>query len=296
MSIELVIPYRSASIGAFDVRRVLPFRKRRAVGPFVFVDDFGPLETVKDESLDVLAHPHIGLATVTYLFSGKMTHRDSIGSVQVIEPGEVNWMTAGRGIVHSERSSDAGNVPGEPIIGLQTWIALPEDREGSEPSFAHHGSSELPVVEDNGIRLKIILGQLYGKRSPVATMSNPVYAECELAAGRTLSLPPDIEERSVYILRGSVNVSGEIFAAGSLIVFHPGGQIDIEAAEDSKLMIIGGDRLAKPRFMWWNFISSRNELIEQAREDWREGNFAPIPNETGFVPLPDGNFPKPQPL
>ena len=161
--IEIVIPYRSASIGAFDVRRVLPFRKRRAVGPFVFVDDFGPVEIVRGQTLDVLPHPHIGLATVTYLFSGKMTHRDSIGSVQVIEPGEVNWMTAGRGVVHSERASDAGNAPGESLIGIQTWVALPEDLEGSEPSFAHHAGSELPVIEGDGKSVKLILGNAFGK-------------------------------------------------------------------------------------------------------------------------------------
>ena len=178
--IELIVPFRAASIGAFDVRRVLPFRKRRSVGPFVFVDDFGPFEPVTDQSLDVLAHPHIGLATVTYLMSGKMTHRDSIGSVQVIAPGEVNWMTAGRGIVHSERTSDAGNAPGEKILGMQTWVALPENLERSEPSFAHHSRSELPVIEGDGTSVKLILGNAFGKRSPVWPCLGPLYAECTL--------------------------------------------------------------------------------------------------------------------
>ncbi|MGB7069699.1 MAG: pirin family protein [Pyrinomonadaceae bacterium] len=294
--IELVIPYRSASIGSFDVRRVLPFRKRRSVGPFVFVDDFGPLEAVNDESLDVLAHPHIGLATVTYLFSGKMTHRDSIGSVQVIEPGEVNWMTAGRGIVHSERASDAGNVKGVPIKAVQTWVALPESHEESEPSFAHHDADELPVVEGDGVWAKVILGKFFGKQSPVVTVSNPAYAEFRLAAGNAVNLTHEIEERSVYILSGSLTIGGNAFVPGSLIVFLAGERVEFEAAEDSKFVFIGGDRLERPRFMWWNFVSTRNELIEQAQADWRDGNFKPIPNETGFVPLPEGNFPKAQPL
>ena len=294
--IELIVPFRAASIGAFDVRRVLPFRKRRSVGPFVFVDDFGPFEPVTDQSLDVLAHPHIGLATVTYLMSGKMTHRDSIGSVQVIAPGEVNWMTAGRGIVHSERISNAGNAPGEKILGLQTWVALPENMERSDPSFAHYDAEILPFVDSGRVRAKIILGELFGKRSPVLTLGNPVYAECELAAGERLAFDPAIEERSVYLLSGTVAADGQTFGPGNLLVFVEGSKVEVKAETAAKFMFIGGDRLEKQRFMWWNFVSSRSELIERARIDWREGNFAPIPNETGFVPLPEGNFPKPQPL
>jgi redox-sensitive bicupin YhaK (pirin superfamily) len=294
--IEMVIPHRTASIGSFDVRRVLPFRKRRSVGPFVFVDDFGPLEAVNDQSFDVLAHPHIGIATVTYLFSGKMTHRDSIGSVQVIEPGEVNWMTAGRGVVHSERASDAGNVPGQPLQAIQTWVALPEKMEGSDASFRHYSSDDLPVTGGDGFRAKVILGDIFGKRSPVEAVSNPVYAECGLETGRSAQLSPDIEERSVYILSGGLAIAGETFEPGTLVVFLAGEQVEFKAISDARFMIIGGDRLEKQRFMWWNFVSSRQELIEQTRIDWKDGNFPAIPNETGFVPLPDGNFPKPQPL
>ena len=294
--IEIVIPYRGASIGAFDVRRVLPFRKRRAVGPFVFVDDFGPVEIVRGQSLDVLPHPHIGLATVTYLFRGKMTHRDSIGSVQVIEPGEVNWMTAGRGVVHSERASDAGNKPGETLIGIQTWVALPEDLEETAPSFAHHASAELPLTNGDGTTAKLILGTAFGLKSPVEAVSHPLYAECTLAAGAVLTLPRDVEERSVYLLGGEVLIDGQSFQPGNMVVFTEGSSVDIRAVTAAKFMLIGGDRLEKPRFMWWNFVSSRQDLIEQARIDWRERNFPPIPDETGFVPLPEGNFPKPQPL
>ena len=291
--IEIVIPYRTASIGAFDVRRVLPFRKRRSVGPFVFVDDMEPVEIVRDQSLDVLSHPHIGLATVTYLFSGHMTHRDSLGTVQTIAPGDVNWMTAGRGIVHSERVSDAPNEPGDKLIGLQTWVALPESHEEGDPSFAHHGSAELPIFTDEGIKAKIILGSLLGLTSPVATLSNPVYAEYSVASDTELKLPDDVEERGVYILSGSLTSDGQTLDPGNLVVFQNGTEAVISAASDSKFMFIGGDRLEKPRHMWWNFVSTSPELIEKAREDWRRGNFTAIPNETGFVPLPEGNFPKP---
>jgi redox-sensitive bicupin YhaK (pirin superfamily) len=291
--IEIVIPYRTASIGAFDVRRVLPFRKRRSVGPFVFVDDMGPMEIVRDQSLDVLSHPHIGLATVTYLFSGHMTHRDSLGTVQTIAPGDVNWMTAGRGIVHSERVSDAPNALGDKLVGLQTWVALPESREQGDPAFSHHGSEVLPVFTDNGIAAKVILGSLFGKTSPVATLSNPVYAECTIANGIELKLPNDVEERGVYILSGNLTSDGQTFGPGNLVVFQNGTAAVISAASNSKFMLIGGDGLEKPRHMWWNFVSTSPELIENAREDWRRGNFTAIPNETGFVPLPEGNFPKP---
>lgn len=291
--IDVVIPYRTASIGAFDVRRVLPFRKRRSVGPFVFVDDMGPLEIVRDGSLDVLSHPHIGLATVTYLFSGQMTHRDSLGTIQTIAPGDVNWMTAGRGIVHSERVSDAPNVRGDHLVGLQTWVALPESHEEGDPAFAHYGGNELPVFADNGIEAKVILGSLFGKTSPVSTLSNPVYAECTIRKGSEIEMPDNIEERGIYILAGSMMADGRTFSPGNLVVFQAGSEAVAKGNDDSRIMLIGGDRLTKPRHMWWNFVSTSPELIENAREDWRRGNFTAIPNETGFVPLPEGNFPKP---
>jgi redox-sensitive bicupin YhaK (pirin superfamily) len=293
--IELVIPYRDRSIGSMNVRRVLPFPKRRAVGPFVFVDDFGPVEIFQSKSLDILPHPHIGLATVTYLFSGKMTHRDSVGSVQVIEPGEVNWMTAGRGVVHSERVSDAPNISGEKLVGVQTWVALPENREEVEPDFSHHASEELPVMEAEGIRAKIILGEIFGKKSPVETLSNPVYAECDLKNSALLSIPADIEERSIYILSGALLINEQRFEGGTMVVFEAEKEALLKAEGAAKFMIIGGARLEKPRFMWWNFVSSSRERIEQAKKDWREGNFKMIPGETEFIPLPEDNFPKPIP-
>lgn len=293
--IELVIPYRDRSIGSMSVRRVLPFPRRRAVGPFVFVDDFGPVEIFQSKSLDVLPHPHIGLATVTFLFSGKMTHRDSIGSSQVIEPGEVNWMTAGSGIVHSERVSDAPNETGEKLVGVQTWVALPENREEITPGFAHHESGELPVMEAKGVHARIILGEIFGRKSPVETLSHPIYAECHLEDKAALSIPADIEERSVYILTGSLIADKRRFESGTMIVFEAGKEAIIKASGDAKFMIIGGARLEKPRHMWWNFVSSSRERIEQAKKDWREGNFATIPGETEFIPLPEDNFSKPIP-
>jgi hypothetical protein len=295
--IEIVIPFRNRSIGSMSVRRVLPFPKRRAVGPFVFVDDFGPVEILGGggKSLDVLPHPHIGLATVTFLFSGKMTHRDSIGSVQVIEPGEVNWMTAGRGVVHSERVSDLPELAGEKLLGVQTWVALPEKYEEIAPVFAHHTAEELPVVEADGARAKIILGEIFGEKSPVETLSNPVYAECFLQNKASLSVPAEIEDRSVYILSGALLISGQRFETGTMVVFEAGKEAIIEAASDARFMIIGGARLEKPRYMWWNFVSSSPERIEAAKEDWREGRFAMIPGETEFIPLPENNYPKPIP-
>ncbi len=284
--IETIIPYRERSIGAFSVRRVLPFAKRRSVGPFVFVDDFGPVEIMQNNSLDVLLHPHIGLATVTYLFKGKMTHRDSIGSVQVIEPGEVNWMTAGKGIVHSERVSDVKVKPNEQLLGLQTWVALPENKQEIEPTFSHHNKEDLPVLETNEMRLRVILGEIFDKKSPVETLSNPVYAECTLKKGAEMELPKTIEDRSIYVLKGSVLIEDEKFDVGKMIVFEIGKEVIIEAEEDSFFMIIGGDKLEKQRFMYWNFVSTSKDRIETAKEDWKNRRFKMIPKEEGFVPLP----------
>lgn len=294
--IEIVIPYRNRSIGSMDVRRVLPFPKRRAVGPFVFVDDFGPVEILRNNSLDVLPHPHIGLATVSYLFSGKMTHRDSLGTMQIIEPGEVNWMTAGKGIVHSERVSDAPNTSGETLLGMQTWVALPENSEDCPPDFSHHEERDLPVMEAEGVRAKVILGDIFGVKSPVVTFSNPVYVECFLENKRQIKIPADVEERSIYILKGAVKIGDQQFEAGKMIVFEEGKEIIVSAEGAAHLMIIGGARLEKPRFMWWNFVSTSKERIEQAKEDWRNQKFEKIPDDAKeFVPLPDWNEPQPKP-
>jgi hypothetical protein len=294
--IELVIPYRDRSIGSMNVRRVLPFPKRRAVGPFVFVDDFGPVEMVHDRSIDVLPHPHIGLATVTFLFGGKMTHRDSLGTMQIIEPGEVNWMTAGRGVVHSERVSDTPVNAGEKLLGVQTWIALPERDEEAAPTFAHHGADELPAIEAEGVRVKVILGEIFGAKSPVETLSHPVYAGCRMQNRASLSIPAFIEERSVYVLSGAILVGEQRFESGTMVVFEAGKEAVFSAVGKTHLMIIGGARLEKPRFMWWNFVSTSRERIEQAKKDWREQNFPKIPgDDKEFVPLPAENYFRPSP-
>ena len=293
--IELVIPFRNRSIGSMSVRRVLPFPKRRSVGPFVFVDDFGPVEILNGAAHDVLPHPHIGLATVTYLFGGKMTHRDSLGTVQLIKPGEVNWMTAGSGIVHSERVSDAPNAEGETLVGVQTWVALPEKHEETDPAFAHHDAAELPEIEGDGLRAKVILGEIFGAKSPVATLGEPVYADCYLNAKTSLIIPSTIEDRSIYILSGAILINGQRFETGTMVVFEAGKEAIISADVDAHFMIIGGARLERQRFMWWNFVSSSQERIEQARQDWDALRFPMIPGETEFIPLPENNFPKPIP-
>jgi redox-sensitive bicupin YhaK (pirin superfamily) len=294
--IEISFPYRQRSIGPLGVRRVLPYSRRRAVGPFVFVDDFGPVEMVNDRSLDVMPHPHIGLATITYLFSGKMMHRDSIGTAQVIQPGEVNIMSAGKGIVHSERASNVLVEPGEKLQGLQTWIALPESEQESGPAVAHHGVAELPVVEDCGMTTKIILGEAYGARSPVVALGDPIYAVCGMDDKAMLRLPDEIEEKSVYILNGALRIDGRIFQAGNMIVFAEGGEVVVEAVGETKFMLIGGARLEKPRLMWWNFVSTSQELIVQAKRDWREQKFPKIPGDSEeFVPLPPENVLRPFP-
>lgn len=294
--IDIVIPYRIRSIGSMDVRRILPYSKRRMVGPFVFVDEMGPIEIVRDGSLDVLPHPHIGLSTVTYLFQGKMMHRDSLGTEQVIAPGEVNLMTAGRGIAHSERVSDAPTEPGEMLVGIQTWLAMPEDKEESDPAFVHHGRDELPEIDANGLWAKIILGEAFGKRSPVETMYNALYAECRLSDKEKLRLSDETEERSVYVLGGSLMIDGTRFDPGTMVVFAEGTEATVESDGPSRFMIIGGERLVNKRFMWWNFVSSRFELIEQAKKDWAEQNFAKIPGDSEvYVPLPDIGNPNPMP-
>lgn len=251
---------------------------------------------MSDVSLDVLPHPHIGLATVTYLFSGRMTHRDSIGSVQTIEPGEVNWMSSGRGIVHSERVSDAENAPGTSIVGVQTWVALTEEMEESDPAFSHYSRAAIPKTEADGVDMTLIMGKAFGLESPVESVSEPFYAECALKNGAAVSIPKDIQERSVYVMTGGMEIDGTVYESGTMAVFVEETDADIKAVGDARLLLIGGKRLEKPRFMWWNFVSSSQDRIEKARNDWAEQRFDPIPSETEFIPLPTGHFPKAQPL
>jgi hypothetical protein len=278
-------------VDGFKVRRVLPSARRRMVGPFIFLDQMGPEILSAGRGLDVAPHPHIGLATVTYLFTGEILHRDSLGTVQAIRPGEVNWMTAGSGIAHSERTPPPLRATGSNLFGIQSWVALPTGVEETEPAFAHHDVAKLPVVEGEGKRVRLITGSLYGARSPVRTLSEMFYADAELEAGARLPVPVDHEERAAYVVEGAVTLSGDggVFEAGQLLVIKPGAEMTLEAhgSSPARLMLLGGEPLDGPRHIWWNFVSSSSERIEQAKEDWKAGRFAPVPEETEFIPLPE---------
>ena len=291
-SLETVIFTRVRDLArGFKVRRVLPAPRRRMVGPFIFLDQMGPEVLSAGRGLDVAPHPHIGLATVTYLFEGELLHRDSLGTVKMITPGEVNWMTAGSGIAHSERTPQEARVSGSNLFGIQSWVALPQRDEETAPGFAHHGVNELPVVEGEGKRVRLIAGSLYGARSPVRTLSEMFYAEVTLAAGARLTVPVEHEERGVYVVAGRVELlsDGGAFDAGQLMIFKPGVEITLSAPESTgaRLMLLGGATMDGPRHIWWNFVSSSSERIEQAKKDWKAGRFAPVPGEKEFIPLPE---------
>lgn len=271
----------------FMVRRALPAIEKRMVGPFIFWDEFGPARFEVGKGLDVRPHPHINLATVTYLFDGEIFHRDTLGSAQAIKPGDVNWMNAGRGIAHSERTAPELRATGSPIGGIQSWIALPESHEESAPFFKHHAESELPLIEEGGKRVRVIAGALYGKQSPVETYSEMFYADARLEAGASLPLDTQYEERGLYLVEGEIEIAGDVFAPGRLLVLRPGDAITIKAKTPARFMMLGGANLG-PRHMWWNFVSSRKERIEQAKEDWKAGKFGTVPgDDKEFIPLPD---------
>ncbi|MBT9382954.1 pirin family protein [Pseudooceanicola sp. CBS1P-1] len=288
----LIIP-RARDIGGFEVRRALPSPKRQMVGPFIFFDQMGPAEFLTEGGIDVRPHPHIGLGTVTYLYRGEFEHRDSIGSHQMIYPGEVNWMVAGRGVTHSERTSAATRGTPHSLFGIQTWIALPENREEDAPTFEHHGREALPVIADHGVEARLILGAAYGKKSPVALPSETFYLDVVLAPGAAFPLPDDQEDRGLYITEGSVEVAGDLFEAGRMMVFRPGDAISVKAGpQGARLMALGGATMNGPRYIWWNFVSSSKERIEQARADWNAadwsgGPFHLPPGDTEeFIPIP----------
>ena len=291
--VETVIETRARDlVDGFKVRRALPSRQRRMVGPFIFLDQMGPEILSAGRGLDVAPHPHIGLATVTYLFTGELLHRDSLGSVQPIRPGELNWMTAGRGIAHSERTPQEMRTTGSELFGIQSWVALPTQYEENEPAFTHHGSNELPIIEDHGKRVRLICGSLYGARSPVRLLSDMFYAEVILEGESRIDVPEEHEERAAYVVEGSIEISpgGQTFHAGQLIVFKPGSEIILNtpASGHARVMLLGGEPLEGRRHIWWNFVSSSSERIEQAKDDWKAGRFSPVPDETEFIPLPEG--------
>jgi redox-sensitive bicupin YhaK (pirin superfamily) len=284
-SLQLIQPHAKDLGGGFVVRRCLPSVTRQAVGSFLFFDHFGPITAQPSDNHDVRPHPHIGLATVTYLFEGAMQHRDSTGVVQRIEPGAINWMTAGRGIVHSERTPD--DLRGVPrrSHGLQLWCALPAEHEEDEPSFVHTPASALPSVERPGATVRVLIGEAFGARSPVATLSPTLYLDIALAAGASLALPDAAPERAVYAVDGELEIDGETVPAGTLAVLAPGGTPTLCAAAGARLAVIGGAPLGH-RHMVWNFVSSRRERIVQAQDDWEAQRFPKVPGETEFIPLP----------
>ncbi len=284
--VELVIEPRPRDLGGFEVRRVLPYAQRRMVGPFVFLDHIGPATFVPGTGIDVRPHPHIGLATVTYLFEGEMMHRDSVGAVQNIMPGDVNWMTAGRGIVHSERTGPEARARGFSIHGIQCWVALPVEDEETEPGFHHHSRDDLPVFDLDGVTLRLILGTAYGRTSPVRTFSPTFYLDAVMPDGTALSLTDEHEERAVYVAEGQVEVAGECCETGKMLVFAAGAEATIRALANSRMMLLGGANIG-PRHIWWNLVSSRPERIEEAKAAWKEQRFPKVPGETEFTPLPE---------
>ena len=285
-ALDLVIVPRARDLGEFEVRRALPHGKRQMVGPFIFFDQMGPVRFAAGRGLDVRPHPHIGLATVTYLFDGRIMHRDSLGSALEIAPGAMNLMTAGRGIVHSERSPPAARSAGEGLFGIQTWIALPVAHEETVPTFQNFAAADLPVVDDGGVQARVIAGAAYGQQSPVGMLSDWFYVELAIDAGASAPLDPTYEERAIYVVAGEIEIAGERFEGPRLLIFRPGDRITVTATRAARLMLLGGAAMEGPRHIWWNFVSSRRERVEQAKDDWRNGRFPMVPGEIEFVPLP----------
>lgn len=286
-AVELMVVPRTSDIGGFEVRRALPTAKRRLVGPFIFFDRMGPALLRAGDALDVRPHPHIGLSTVTYLFDGNIRHRDSLGTAMVIEPGDVNLMTAGRGIVHSERSPE--ELRGEPlsISGIQTWLALPDALEETNPGFEHTVRQDLPVLSEAGFRARVVMGEFHGARSPVTIHHETVYVDIRIAAGGRVPIPAGMEERAIYVLDGSIDIAGDIFESDRLLVLRPGDDIVVTAPEAAHIMLLGGAPLGSKRHIWWNFVSSSKERIEQAKQEWASRRFDIVPgDEEEFIPLP----------
>ena len=288
--VEMVLLSRAHDLGGFEVRRALPARDRQMVGPFIFFDQMGPGEFLAGQGLDVRPHPHIGLSTVTYLFEGEILHRDSLGSRQPIVPGDVNWMTAGNGIAHSERTDPALRVHGNRLFGIQSWVALPRATEEMAPGFAHHPAASLPLLEDGGVRLRLIAGAAWSLVAPVAVSSPLFYADAVMAPGAAVPLPDEHEERAAYVLNGEVEVVGDRFEPGRMLVFRAQDRVALRAGpQGARLLLLGGAAMDGPRYLFWNFVASSRERIEQAKADWKAGRFAKVSgDEAEFIPLPEG--------
>lgn len=289
--VQTIVVPRTHDLGdGFEVRRALPHKERRMVGPFVFLDQMGPHVFQPGQGIDVRPHPHIGLSTVTYLLSGEISHRDSLGTFQDIKPGEVNWMTAGSGIVHSERTGPQVRAAGSMLSGLQCWVALPKAKEEKDPSFSHTAAGDLPLIEGEGATARLIAGEYFGKRSPVPVESPMFYVDLALAPGARLTLPAEYPEQAVYIVEGTLDLGRDgRFGPNQLVVLKPGAVVTLGATGEAgvRLMLLGGEPMDGPRFLTWNFVSSSADRIEQAKEDWRAQRFARVPGETEFIPLPD---------
>jgi redox-sensitive bicupin YhaK (pirin superfamily) len=283
----LLLPPHVRDLGGFAVRRVLPSRSRQTVGPFIFFDHFGPVAFAPGEGMDVRPHPHIGLATVTYLFEGAILHRDSLGNVQPITPGDVNWMTAGGGIVHSERSAPEDRARGIRMHGLQTWVALPHDAEDAPPAFVHVAASALPRLSVDAATVVVVAGHAFGARAPTPTHSDTLYAAVELPAGATLAVPAEHEERAVYVVAGEIEIDGAPVPEAHMAVLAKPERSRIAARTAATLMLVGGAKVDGPRIVWWNFVASSPERIEAAKAKWRAQAFAAVPGETEFIPLPE---------
>lgn len=287
-AIEHIIVPRARDLGGFEVRRALPSAAKQMVGPFIFFDQMGPAEFIIGSGVDVRPHPHIGLATVTYLFAGELMHRDSLGTELAIRPGELNLMSAGRGIVHSERTSAEERARPSRMFGIQAWAALPKSHEESAPSFAHHASLELPRITGEGKSVRLIMGSLYGARSPAEFSHACFYAEAVLAPGAVLPLDPDYDERAVYVISGEIDIAGQKFGEGRLLIFRPGDRISILALSMARVMLLGGEPMDGPRHIWWNFVSSSKDRIAAAKADWKAGRFTPVPTDSKeFIALPE---------
>lgn len=282
-----ILKPHTKDLGGFEVRRLLPAFPQKMIGPFIFFDHMGPAQFPVSKGVDVRPHPHIGLATVTYLFEGALMHRDSLGTVQRIEPGDVNWMTAGRGIVHSERTPQEDRAAGARLHGIQTWVALPLKNERTGPSFEHLPKATLPGVTDTGVDLHVIAGTAFGQRAPTPVFSDTLYVSATLAAGAKLGVPPDHEERAVYVVSGDISVAGAPLEPFHVAVLPAGGTIEIQAISPARVMLFGGTKMDGDRLIWWNFVASSRDLMEEAKQGWREGRFDPVPDETEFIPLPE---------
>ena len=286
-ALPIVIIPRIRDIGDFQVRRALPSAQRQMVGPFIFFDQFGPITMQVGQGQDVRPHPHIGLSTVTWLFDGVMYHRDSLGSEQQIAPGELNWMTAGKGIVHSERTPADERLRPHQIFGIQSWVALPKRHEETIPGFEHVAMADLPLLSDHGREVRVVAGSMYSATSPVKTHSDLFYADVKLKSGAQLPLPTEHEERGIYVVEGSLEIGGQVHGANQLLVFRAGDAITLTAQGDSRFMMLGGEPMDGPRHIWWNFVSSSKERIEAAKEDWKRARFDIVPgDEKEFIPLP----------